>query len=95
MGCSVILCSTSFDPPQNGVYKYPDIYVCLYDFFGCDKMELEGDCMGSAQSTEGGRSTAVFNLNRDDEQELEVNAFLTEEVRVFGNTSGSSMQYVP
>lgn len=56
-------------------------------------MELEGDCMGSAQSTEGGRSTAVFNLNRDDEQELDVDAFLTEEVSVFSNTAGtSSMQ---
>lgn len=70
----------SFGPLQNDVYKYPDIYVCLYDFYGCDDLELEGDCMGSFQSTEGGKSNAVFNLNRDNEQDLQVDAFLTEEV---------------
>lgn len=80
----------SSHPPQNDVYKYPDIYVCLYNFFGCDEMELEGDCMGSAQSTEGGRSTAVFNMNKDDEQELEVDAFLTEEVSVSHNAVACS-----
>eukprot|EP00904_Undaria_pinnatifida_P008172 jgi/Undpi1/4485/HiC_scaffold_17.g07839.m1 len=64
---------------SNDVYKYPDIYVCLYDFYGCDDFELEGDCMGSFQSTEGGNSNAIFNLNRDNEQDLQVDALLTEE----------------
>ena len=41
--------------------------------------------MGSAQSTEGGRSKAVFNMGRDDEQELEVEAFLTEEASLSAN----------
>lgn len=84
-----MLALVSFILPQNDVYKYPDIYVCLYDFFGCDTMELEGGCMGSAQSTEGGRSKAVFNMDRDDEQELRVDAFLTEEVRLRPLTVGA------
>lgn len=66
--------------PQNNVYKYPDIYVCLYNFYGCDNQELEEDCVRSAQITEGGNSTAVFNQNGDDEQDLHVDAFLTDEV---------------
>eukprot|EP00904_Undaria_pinnatifida_P000566 jgi/Undpi1/1050/HiC_scaffold_10.g04513.m1 len=70
--------STSF-ALSNNVYKYPDIYVCLYNFYGCDNQELEEDCVRSAQITEGGNSTAVFNQNGDDEQDLHVDAFLTDE----------------
>lgn len=70
-----------FGKPQNNVYKYPDIYVCLYNFFGCDDQQLEEDCMRSAQGTEGGISTAVFNQDMDNEQELRVDAFLTDDVR--------------
>lgn len=36
--------------------------------------------MRSAQSTEGGISNAVFNPDMYDEQELKVDAFLTDEV---------------
>ncbi|CAN0488158.1 unnamed protein product, partial [Scytosiphon promiscuus] len=38
---------------QNDGYKYPDIYVCTYDFYGCDDESLLEDCTRSAQSTEG------------------------------------------
>ena len=37
--------------------------------------------MRSAQGTEGGNSTAVFNPDKDNEQDLRVDAFLTEDVR--------------
>ena len=37
--------------------------------------------MRSAQGTEGGISTAVFNQDMDNEQELRVDAFLTDDVR--------------
>lgn len=37
--------------------------------------------MRSAQGTEAGNSTAVFNPKKDNEQELRVNAFLTDDVR--------------
>ncbi|CAM9308303.1 unnamed protein product, partial [Laminaria digitata] len=65
---------------SNHAYKYPDIYVCLYDFYGCDEEELEEGCVRSAQRTEGGISAAVYNPNMDDEQELKTDAFLTDEV---------------
>lgn len=54
--------------------------MCLYDFYGCDEQELEEGCIRSAQSTEGGQSSAVYNRDMDDEQELKTDAFLTDEV---------------
>ena len=65
---------------QNDVYKYPDIYVCTYDFYGCDDESLLENCTRSAQSTEGGNSTAVFNPTMDDRQELEVGVVHTGQV---------------
>lgn len=68
--------NTSFALSNDG-YKYPDIYVCTYDFYGCDDESLLEDCTRSAQSTEGGNSTAVFNPFGDDRQELEVGVLHT------------------
>lgn len=62
----------SFGPTQNDVYRYPDIYVCLYDLRGCDEQHLEEECSRSAQSTQGGESTAVFNPTGVHEQEVRV-----------------------
>lgn len=62
------------------MYKYPDIYVCLYSFYGCDTLELEEKCRDSTHSTEGGRSTAIYNPTREDEQILQVDAVFSEEV---------------
>eukprot|EP00904_Undaria_pinnatifida_P000588 jgi/Undpi1/1052/HiC_scaffold_10.g04515.m1 len=70
--------STSF-ALSNNVYKYPDIYVCLYSFYGCDTLELEEKCRDSTHSTEGGRSTAIYNPTREDEQILQVDAVFSEE----------------
>lgn len=65
---------------QDDLYKYPDVYVCLYDFFGCDSLGLEEDCMSSANSTEGGLTTATFNPGQDNEQRIVTEAKLTDEV---------------
>jgi len=45
---------------QKKVYKYPDLWVCLYKQYGCDSWELEEDCVASAWKTEGGPPNAVF-----------------------------------
>ncbi|CAN0469176.1 unnamed protein product, partial [Ectocarpus sp. 12 AP-2014] len=71
--------STSF-VLSNNVYRYPDTYVCLYNFFGCDDMDLEEFCASSVFDTEGGSSTAVFNPGGDLEQEIATTAYLTDEV---------------
>lgn len=66
--------------PQNDAYKYPDIYVCTYNFYGCDDDSLLENCTRSAHSTEGGNSTAIFNKDGDDRQELEVGVLHTGQV---------------
>ena len=70
---------------QNDLYKYPDIYVCLYNFYGCDTMGLEPDCMYSYNQTEGGRANATFNPGGDEEQDIATNALLTESVRYWSS----------
>ncbi|CAM9511484.1 unnamed protein product, partial [Ectocarpus fasciculatus] len=70
--------STSF-VLSNNVYRYPDTYVCLYNYFGCDDMDLEEFCVSSVFDTEGGRSSAVFNPGGDLEQEIATTAYLTDE----------------
>ncbi|CAN0252419.1 unnamed protein product [Ascophyllum nodosum] len=69
--------STSFEI-SNDLYRYPDIYVCLYNFFGCDQMELEPSCVASHNQTEGARTKATFNPGGDTEQDIARDAFLTE-----------------
>ncbi|CAN0229685.1 unnamed protein product [Ectocarpus sp. 12 AP-2014] len=56
--------------PENTVYEYPDVWVCLYNNYGCDKWELEEECMRSANFTEGGNTTAVFYPGGEYEQVL-------------------------
>lgn len=46
--------------PQNVVFSYPDVWVCLYDDYGCDEFELEEECVRSTNTTEGGETSAVF-----------------------------------
>lgn len=43
-------------------------------------MDLEEECMASAQMTEGGLTKATFNPGGDNEQELETEGFLTDNV---------------
>ncbi|CAM9655141.1 unnamed protein product, partial [Ectocarpus sp. 13 AM-2016] len=61
--------STSF-VLSNSVYKYPDTYVCLTYFFGCDDLDLDESCASSIFDTEGGSSSAVFNPGGELEQEI-------------------------
>lgn len=71
---------------QNVVYKYPDMWVCLYNNYGCDEWELEEECADSAWMTEGGAPYAAFyprdkledyNNHTIDERRIEATAQLT------------------
>ena len=66
---------------QNDLYKYPDIYVCLYNFYGCDTMGLEPDCMSSYNQTEGARTKATFHQGREKKLDIATNGLLTDLVR--------------
>eukprot|EP00752_Nemacystus_decipiens_P013005 g11506.t1 len=44
----------------NEVYKYPDLWICLYNKYGCDQWEFEANCVDSAWDTEGGVPYAAF-----------------------------------
>ncbi|CAM9249798.1 unnamed protein product, partial [Ectocarpus sp. 8 AP-2014] len=44
----------------NEVYKFPDLWICLFVNYGCDEWELEEECVDSAWMTEGGVPNAVF-----------------------------------
>lgn len=65
---------------QNDLYNYPDVYVCLYDFLGCDSFELEESCRESAFDT-GQDTQATFNPGGTDEQEIGVGTTFLSEVR--------------
>lgn len=49
---------------QNELYKYPDVYVCLYNYYGSDTLEQEEDCIYSVNDTEGGMPSAILNPDR-------------------------------
>lgn len=62
--------------------------MCLYNFFGCDEMDLEEFCVSSVFDTEGGSSTAVFNPGGDLEQEIATTAYLTDDVSFVLSSTG-------
>ncbi|CAN0063176.1 unnamed protein product, partial [Ectocarpus fasciculatus] len=45
---------------SNEVYKYPDLWVCPYNQYGCDDTSLEMGCVNSAWETEAGVPNAIF-----------------------------------
>lgn len=58
------------------------MYVCLYDFYGCDDANLEEECVFTATDTEGGRRTgAVFNPGEENEQNISASGLETDTVR--------------
>ena len=65
---------------KNKVYAYPDMWVCLYNTYGCDTQDLEEECLDSSTTTEGGNASAVFYPGGDYEQEVPVVGKLTEKV---------------
>lgn len=69
---------------QNTVYAYPDIWVCLYESYGCDQQELEPECVRSANQTQGGNSSAVFYPGGEYEQRVPGHGMLTPTVRKEG-----------
>lgn len=42
------------------MYKNPDLWICLFNNYGCDEWELEKQCVHSAWDTQGGAPDAVF-----------------------------------
>ena len=63
---------------KNTVYTYPDVWVCMYDTYGCD--DLEKMCIDSSSSTEGGNTGAVFHPGGEYEQQILVAGILTHSV---------------
>ena len=63
---------------KNKVYAYPDMWVCLYDTYGCDRRDLEEECLDSSTTTEGGNANAVFYPGGDYEQAVPVVGKLTK-----------------
>lgn len=66
--------------PQNDIYRYPDVYVCLYNFYGCDQQEDEDDCVYSSTTTQGGDTVASFNPGGETQLDIPGEAMLTENV---------------
>lgn len=58
---------------QNELYDYPDVYVCLYTFYGCDTLEQEEGCISSVYNTEGGMPSAILNPDKDESMTLSSN----------------------
>lgn len=92
--CTCALCSL-FRSMKNTVYTYPDVWVCLYDGYGCDTYEKEEKCLNSYTITAGGKASAVFYPDGEYEQEVPVLGDLTDSVSMLvlqthscRNTSG-------
>lgn len=65
---------------KNIVFPYPDVWVCLYDNYGCDSYEVEEECMRSSNATEGGTTGALFYPGGEYEQNITVNPRITPNV---------------
>lgn len=46
---------------QNDLYPFPDVFICFYDFYGCDSEGLEPACRDSAFTTP--RMTEAFFIH--------------------------------
>ena len=64
------------------MYTYPDVWVCLYNVFGCDKQELEQQCLDSSELTDGDRAKATFYPGGELEQEIPAVGSLTPSVSI-------------
>lgn len=58
-----------FASMKNTVYAYSDVWVCLYESFGCDTQGQEEEYLESSTMTEGGNPSAVFIPGGEHEQE--------------------------
>lgn len=77
--CDTLLPLSLYVGAQKDAYKYPEVYVCLYEFYGCDLQEDEDDCVYSSSTTQGGPTTATFNPGEDNELDIPAEATLTNE----------------
>ncbi|CAN0315183.1 unnamed protein product, partial [Ascophyllum nodosum] len=69
--------STSFIV-SNEIYIYPDLWVCLYDTYGCDKFEYEEQCLGSIFDTEGGSTRARYRPGDANETSINFTTNITD-----------------
>lgn len=83
-----VLCVYAF-PLQNEIYKYPDIWVCLYEHYGCDDSTLEEECVRSANATEGGMTTATYQPQGPNEKKITTYSTNTAEVRACSSSMHS------
>lgn len=60
--------------PQDDLYKFPNVSVCLFKKYGCDTKGLEQKCVMSNGDTEGGPTKAAFRRDEDNAQELKIRA---------------------
>lgn len=72
--------NTCFMQQQDDIYEYPDLWVCLYDTYGCDAYEYEEQCVSSIFDTEGGSTTAVYRPGDPYESTINFTFELTEKV---------------
>lgn len=62
------------------MYTYPDVWVCLYNTFGCDEQGVEKQCVESAELTDGGNAKATFHLGGEFEQTITAVGDVTDTV---------------
>ena len=74
----VAICFTK----QNEIYTYPDLWICLYNNYGCDKTEIEKECIMSVFDTEGGPTRATYRPGDDHETTINFTANVTDTVRI-------------
>ena len=70
---------TIFLTKQDEIYTYPDVWVCLYDNYGCDNSESERQCVMSIFDTEGGPTRATYRPGDDHETAINFTATSTDE----------------
>ena len=73
---------------QNDIYLYPDLWVCLYDTYGCDDQAYEEQCVDSIFDTEGGSTRARYRPGDDNETLINFTANLTKEVKISASSRG-------
>lgn len=87
---------------QNVVYQFPDVWVCLYDQYGCDTEDLEPECVSSAWNTEGGPPDSIFypkertnKSSADGADQLTINASVLSEDPLFLETDLTPVSVSP
>lgn len=71
---------TTWSGQQNEVYEYPDLWVCLFNTYGCDDIDYEEKCVMSVNDTEGGFTRARYRPGNEGETPVYYTANVTDKV---------------